>query len=66
MKSLTKTLKQQIESLTFELTTKRKNGLYFAFSKMYGGILIDGKTYNEILLNIEIYLKDRHFGKNNY
>jgi predicted RNase H-like HicB family nuclease len=51
-------LKSQIESLGFEFLHKtKKDGLFYAYSRISGGILIDGKSYEEVLNNIEIYLK---------
>lgn len=52
------TLKSQIESLGFEFIHKTKRGgLFFAYSRISGGILIDGKSYEEVLNNIEVHLK---------
>jgi hypothetical protein len=53
------TIKSQIESLGFEFLHKyKRDGLFYASHSMNGGILIDGKSYKEVLDNIEIYLKD--------
>jgi len=53
-----KTIKSQIESLGFNfLHETKKDGLYYAFSPISGGILINGKNYNQVLDNIETYFK---------
>lgn len=59
------TIKTQIESLGFNfLHDTKKDGLYYAFSQISGGILINGKNHNEVLDNIEIYFKSVYTNDN--
>ena len=49
-------VKNDIQSLGFEIS--KSGNKFFAFGKMYGGLLFEGKSYQNLLNEIEIYLKN--------
>ena len=49
-------VKNDIQSLGFEIS--KSGNKFFAFGKMYGGLLFEGKSYKCLLDEIEIYFKN--------